>query len=161
MRLLLLVRTAELTSFSRRQAVLDLSIRFHLKTGYCHGSLRCDNILWKPNIGPSSLRLVDFARSEKSCACMEGECCEELYKLSLALHRVETYELVEARCAAERVERALAAVGEAEQELQKRARSEAELGACVIEATAQLWNLEPFRFARSSAFVREVAVCSS
>ncbi|BGP03712.1 hypothetical protein JCM10021v2_007450 [Rhodotorula toruloides] len=79
-----------------RQAVLDLSIRFHLKTGYCHGSLRCDNILWKPNIGPSSLRLVDFARSEKSCACMEGECCEELYKLSLALHRVETYELVEA-----------------------------------------------------------------
>ncbi|BGP35601.1 hypothetical protein JCM10296v2_007442 [Rhodotorula toruloides] len=112
-----------------RQAVLDLAIRFHLKMGYRHGSLRCDNILSQPNIGPSSLRLIDFARSGESCICMEGECCEELYKLRLALHRVETYELVKARCEAEKVERALAAVGEAERELRGQATREAELAA--------------------------------
>ncbi|BGP03727.1 hypothetical protein JCM10021v2_007465 [Rhodotorula toruloides] len=43
----------------------DLLARFHTATSYEHGSLDSRNIVWHPSLGPSSLRFIDFARSEK------------------------------------------------------------------------------------------------
>lgn len=48
----------------RRHAVFRLVRRFHTKLRLVHCSLYPRNLLWKPELGYSSLRLVDWARSE-------------------------------------------------------------------------------------------------
>ncbi|GAA6055773.1 hypothetical protein NBRC10513_002464 [Rhodotorula toruloides] len=117
------------TSREARDAVRDLIVRFHFKLGCQHRSLRGDNIVWKPDVGPSSFRLMDFARSNNNCYCMRGQLCEELFELEEDLHRIDYFETLKARREAERVDQALAAVDEAERELRDQARREGELAA--------------------------------
>ncbi|BGP11616.1 hypothetical protein JCM10049v2_007526 [Rhodotorula toruloides] len=120
---------SELNVLEHNRACRSDAIRFHFKLGCQHKSLRDDNIVWKPDVGPSSFRLIDFARSNDDCSCLHGELCEELFELEEALHQVDHFEVLKARREEERIDQALVAVGEVERELRDQARREAELAA--------------------------------
>ncbi|KAL7337752.1 hypothetical protein BJY59DRAFT_449818 [Rhodotorula toruloides] len=62
------------------QHMKELAMRFHLSLNYRHESFGLRNIVWKPELGLSSLRLIDFARCEKH-ECDGSVLCDELEEI--------------------------------------------------------------------------------
>lgn len=87
--------------------------------------MRDDNIVWKPDVGPSSFRLIDFARSNDDCSCLRGELCEELFELEEELHKADFFESLRVLREKERLDQELAAVGKAEHKVCEQERREA------------------------------------
>lgn len=104
-------------------------MRFHLKLEACHCSLRADNVVWKREIGASSFRLIDFARSDDGdCVCREDRlCCEELTTLAKSLAWADMVEMVAEERERLEVAEALAVVGEEQRCLTEQAHREEQL----------------------------------
>lgn len=121
-------RSHPYTSDERRHAVKDVAVRFHVKLGLCHNSLRDNNFVWRREIGASSFRLIDFARSDDNCQCYDYP-CDELSQLASSMAHADIDELVEAERDRKRLMESLACVGEEERRMVEQARMEAQLAA--------------------------------
>ncbi|BGP11630.1 hypothetical protein JCM10049v2_007540 [Rhodotorula toruloides] len=73
-------RTLEEEQLAPSQHMKELAMRFHLSLNYRHESFGLRNIVWKPELGLSSLRLIDFARCEKH-ECDGSVLCDELEEI--------------------------------------------------------------------------------
>lgn len=124
-----LLASCHLTLFQmipwRRQHMKELALRLHLVLNYSHESLGGRNIVWKPEVGPSSLRLIDFARTRPHNCRPMTRCCYESTSL-----KQDVSAFMGRRAEARQGKEVELAVMQTGQELEKKAEQTVAGGVC-------------------------------
>ncbi|KAL7337749.1 hypothetical protein BJY59DRAFT_703199 [Rhodotorula toruloides] len=120
----------DLKGCEAQRQMKELAMRFHLSIQHSHESLSPRNVVWRPDEGPASLRLIDFARSEPH-QCTGKSLCSELHglgsRLEWGLGRPEFSEFAAKHRTRQAVKEELSRVATVQQELEKQAVREAAL----------------------------------
>uniref|UniRef100_A0A0K3CN80 Proteophosphoglycan ppg4 n=1 Tax=Rhodotorula toruloides TaxID=5286 RepID=A0A0K3CN80_RHOTO len=106
----------------------ELAMRFHLSLQHKHESLSSRNVVWRPDEGSTSLRLIDFASSEPH-KCTGKSVCSEL-------------EFAAKRRTRQAVKEELLRVATVQQELERQATREAALWWTVTAGVGEGERLE-------------------
>ncbi|BGP35620.1 hypothetical protein JCM10296v2_007461 [Rhodotorula toruloides] len=116
----------------------NLVLRFH-SNNFRHNSLNPHNVVWKPAVGPSSMRLIDFARSNTH-NCPDLADCLELKALWVELKcptfQEDVRDFVENRRAQQVMKEELEGVARVQRELEEQARREIGLSWTVVAGEA-------------------------
>ncbi|KAK4331232.1 hypothetical protein RTBOTA2_006685 [Rhodotorula toruloides] len=108
-----------------QQHMKELALRLHLVLNYSHESLGGRNIVWKPEVGPSSLRLIDFARTRPHNCRPMTRCCYESTSL-----KQDVSAFMGRRAEARQGKEVELAVMQTGQELEKKAEQTVAGGVC-------------------------------
>lgn len=121
-----------------RRHLQNLVLRFH-SNNFRHNSLNPRNVVWKPAAGPSSMRLIDFARSDThNCADLAD--CLELQvlwvELKCPMFQEDVRNFVEKGRVEQIMKEELSRVAQVQHELEEQARRENGLSWTVIAGEA-------------------------